>query len=82
MNTTVVRETGEAHRAPAQTAAQAKEVQRAALVARACRLIEASETPPPLNDLAAEIGMSPFHFHRLFKAETGLTPKAYSSAAR
>lgn len=82
MNTTVVRETGKAHRAPAQAAAQAKEAQRAALVARACRLIEASETPPPLNDLAAEIGMSPFHFHRLFKAETGLTPKAYSSAYR
>ncbi|MFC3337645.1 bifunctional DNA-binding transcriptional regulator/O6-methylguanine-DNA methyltransferase Ada [Paracandidimonas soli] len=55
---------------------------RAALAARACRLIEASETPPSLEDLAAEIGMSPFHFHRLFKAETGLTPKAYSSAHR
>lgn len=56
--------------------------ERAALVARACRLIEASETPPSLDDLADEIGMSPFHFHRLFKAETGLTPKAYSSAYR
>ncbi|VWC72954.1 AraC family transcriptional regulator [Burkholderia lata] len=56
--------------------------ERAALVARACRLIEASDTPPQLDDLAAEIGMSPFHFHRLFKAETGLTPKAYSSAYR
>lgn len=56
--------------------------ERAALVARACRLIEASETPPLLDDLAAEVGMSPFHFHRLFKAETGLTPKAYSSAYR
>lgn len=56
--------------------------ERAALVARACRLIETSETPPPLDDLAAEVGVSPFHFHRLFKAETGLTPKAYSSAYR
>ncbi len=56
--------------------------ERAALVARACRLIEASETPPQLDDLALEVGMSPFHFHRLFKAETGLTPKAYSSAYR
>ncbi|WP_198088145.1 bifunctional DNA-binding transcriptional regulator/O6-methylguanine-DNA methyltransferase Ada [Variovorax sp. E3] len=56
--------------------------ERAALVARACRMIEASETPPPLDDLAVEMGMSPFHFHRLFKAETGLTPKAYSSAYR
>ena len=55
---------------------------RAALVARACRLIEASETPPLLDDLAIEVGMSPFHFHRVFKAETGLTPKAYSSASR
>lgn len=57
-------------------------VDRAARVARACRLIEDSETPPALDDLAAEVGMSPFHFHRLFKAETGLTPKAYSSAYR
>ncbi|AIV49525.1 methylated-DNA-[]-cysteine S-methyltransferase family protein [Burkholderia pseudomallei TSV 25] len=62
-----------------QTSAAAE---RAALVARACRLIETSETPPQLDDLAVEVGMSPFHFHRLFKAETGLTPKAYSSAYR
>ncbi len=62
-----------------QTSAAAE---RAALVARACRLIEASETPPQLDDLAVEVGMSPFHFHRLFKAETGLTPKVYSSAYR
>ncbi len=62
-----------------QTSAAAE---RTALVARVCRLIEASETPPPLDDLATEVGMSPFHFHRLFKAETGLTPKAYSSAYR
>ena len=55
---------------------------RAALVARACRLIESSETPPSLDELALEMGMSPFHFHRLFKAETGLTPKAYGSAYR
>jgi methylphosphotriester-DNA--protein-cysteine methyltransferase len=62
-----------------QTSAAAE---RAALVARACRLIEGAETPPQLDELATEIGMSPFHFHRLFKAETGLTPKAYSSAFR
>jgi AraC family transcriptional regulator, regulatory protein of adaptative response / methylated-DNA-[protein]-cysteine methyltransferase len=55
---------------------------RAAVVAAACRLIESSETPPVLDELAARVGMSPFHFHRLFKAETGLTPKAYSSAYR
>ncbi|MGB3424871.1 MAG: bifunctional DNA-binding transcriptional regulator/O6-methylguanine-DNA methyltransferase Ada [Castellaniella sp.] len=56
--------------------------ERAALVARACRLIEAAETPPSLDELAAGVGMSPFHFHRLFKAETGLTPKAYGAAWR
>lgn len=55
---------------------------RAAVVVRACRLIESSETPPSLDDLAAELGISAFHFHRLFKAETGLTPKMYSSACR
>lgn len=57
-------------------------VERAALVAEACRLIKEAETPPSLDDLAAQAGLSPFHFHRLFKAETGLTPKAYSSAYR
>ncbi len=56
--------------------------ERAALIARGRRLIEASETPPSLDGLAAEVNMSPFHFHRLFKTETGLTPKAYSSAYR
>ena len=55
---------------------------RAALVAQACRLIETSETAPTLDELAAQAGMSPFHFHRVFKAETGLTPKAYATAHR
>jgi AraC family transcriptional regulator, regulatory protein of adaptative response / methylated-DNA-[protein]-cysteine methyltransferase len=57
-------------------------VERAKLVANACRMIESSSTPPRLEDLSAKVGMSSFHFHRLFKAETGLTPKAYSSAFR
>ncbi|WP_460416941.1 bifunctional DNA-binding transcriptional regulator/O6-methylguanine-DNA methyltransferase Ada [Pseudomonas sp. microsymbiont 2] len=55
---------------------------RTELVARACRLIEASETAPNLDRLGAELNVSPFHLHRLFKAETGLTPKAYASAFR
>ena len=55
---------------------------RAALVAEACRVIEAAEQPPSLDALAAQAGLSPFHFHRLFKAETGLTPKAYAAALR
>src|SRR5690554_5807444 len=40
--------------------------QRADLVAQACRLIETSETPPSLEVLAAQAGLSPFHFHRIF----------------
>ena len=67
-------------RAPGNQTAAATE--RVALVARACRLIEASEAPRKLNELARSVGMSPYHFHRVFKAETGLTPKAYASAYR
>jgi AraC family transcriptional regulator of adaptative response/methylated-DNA-[protein]-cysteine methyltransferase len=51
-----------------------------ALVARACRIIEQSEEPPALSDLAEAVGLSPGYFHRLFKAATGLTPKAYAAA--
>lgn len=54
----------------------------AAMVAQACRLIEAAETVPTLAVLAADAGLSAFHFHRVFKAMTGLTPKAYASAHR
>ena len=54
----------------------------AALVAQACRLIESAETPPNLDEPAAQANMSPFHFHRVFKAATGLTPKAYAQAHR
>lgn len=55
---------------------------RADLVTRACRLIETSEEPPPLRRLAAAAGCSPGHFHRLFKAQTGLTPRAYAEGLR
>lgn len=54
----------------------------AALIAEACRLIEAAEEPPSLDALAARIGMSPYHFHRRFRAATGLTPKAWAAAHR
>ncbi len=54
----------------------------AALVAEACRLIEMSETPPALETLAARIGMSAHHFHRQFKAVTGLTPREWGAAHR
>lgn len=54
----------------------------AQLVASACRQIELAETPPSLKDLAQQAGLSPFHFHRVFKSVTGLTPKGYASAHR
>src|SRR6266850_1216356 len=54
----------------------------AAVVAAACRLIEASDELPRLDELASRVGMSPFYFHRQFKALTGLTPKAYGVAHR
>lgn len=57
-------------------------VQHARLVAQACRLIENAEEPPSLVDLAETANLSPYHFHRVFKAVTGLTPKSYAKAQR
>ncbi len=58
------------------------EAQRAAVAAEACRIIAAAQTPPDLETLARAVGFSPHHFHRLFKAATGLTPRAYAAAHR
>jgi AraC family transcriptional regulator of adaptative response/methylated-DNA-[protein]-cysteine methyltransferase len=55
---------------------------QAAAVAQACRLIEAALEEPDLETLARACGMSRFHFHRVFKAHTGITPKAYAAARR
>jgi AraC family transcriptional regulator of adaptative response/methylated-DNA-[protein]-cysteine methyltransferase len=55
---------------------------QAAAVAKACRLIEQSAELPSLETLARIAGMSRFHFHRVFKAVTGVTPKAYGAAHR
>lgn len=52
------------------------------LVAAACRRIESAEVPLSLAELAADAGLSQYHFHRLFKAATGVTPKAYAQAHR
>lgn len=54
----------------------------AAAVAAACRTIETAETLPSLATLAQQAGMSRYHFHRVFKALTGVTPKAYAAAHR
>jgi AraC family transcriptional regulator of adaptative response/methylated-DNA-[protein]-cysteine methyltransferase len=51
-------------------------------IASACRLIESSETPPSLELLARHAGLSTWHFHRVFKSVTGLSPKGYAAAHR
>ena len=56
--------------------------EQAAMVAKACNLIVDAEEPLSLDALAEAIGMSPWHFHRVFKSMTGLTPKVYATAHR
>ncbi len=51
-------------------------------VVRACRVIDGTRDTPSLDDLADAAGFSRFHFHRVFKATTGLTPHAYVTASR
>jgi AraC family transcriptional regulator of adaptative response/methylated-DNA-[protein]-cysteine methyltransferase len=55
-------------------------------VARVCRLIDAADDvsghAPDLDSLAQAAGMSRYHFHRVFKAHTGITPRAYAAARR
>jgi AraC family transcriptional regulator of adaptative response/methylated-DNA-[protein]-cysteine methyltransferase len=53
-----------------------------AAIAEACRFIENADEMPRLSDVAARAGISSYHFHRLFKAVTGLTPKSYAAAIR
>jgi AraC family transcriptional regulator of adaptative response/methylated-DNA-[protein]-cysteine methyltransferase len=51
-------------------------------VAVACRSIEAAESLPTLVELAAVAGMSAGHFQRVFKAATGVSPRAYAAEHR
>ena len=54
----------------------------AQVAAHACRLIDEADGEPDLDTLAAACAMSRFHFHRIFKAHTGITPKAYAAFQR
>lgn len=56
--------------------------QYAARVIQACRTVEGTESIPTLGVLAREAGMSTYHFHRVFKKVTGLTPRQYAVAQR
>jgi AraC family transcriptional regulator of adaptative response/methylated-DNA-[protein]-cysteine methyltransferase len=56
--------------------------QHAAIVAEACRFIAEAEEAPDLETVAHHAGISRYHFHRVFKAITGLTPHGYMVAKR
>jgi AraC family transcriptional regulator of adaptative response/methylated-DNA-[protein]-cysteine methyltransferase len=71
--------TSTAERSRAATDVSARQRQA---VTRACRLIERSDELPSLDRLAAAAGLSRFHFHRVFKRLTGVTPKAYADGQR
>jgi AraC family transcriptional regulator, regulatory protein of adaptative response / methylated-DNA-[protein]-cysteine methyltransferase len=52
----------------------------AARITDACRLIENADSMLSLETLARSVGMSPSHFHRMFRKTTGLTPAEYARA--
>ncbi|NBC99846.1 bifunctional DNA-binding transcriptional regulator/O6-methylguanine-DNA methyltransferase Ada [Atlantibacter hermannii] len=56
--------------------------QRVERIRKACALLDASEQTLTLDALAQEMALSTYHFHRLFKSVTGMTPKAWQTARR
>jgi AraC family transcriptional regulator of adaptative response/methylated-DNA-[protein]-cysteine methyltransferase len=54
----------------------------AAALERAFALLGEADEAPSLEALAAAVGYSPHHFHRLFRRATGVTPAAYSRSLR
>lgn len=53
-----------------------------AAVGKACTILRAHERAPSLTMLAAAVGVSRFHFHRIFKEVLGTTPGEYAKAVR
>ena len=89
------RENVEFHRAPAgaeragfrackrcKPNADPNEHSRKSAVARACAAIRDSQSAPDLATLARDVGMSRSHFQKVFKAQVGVTPKAFFEATR
>ncbi|HIK17238.1 MAG TPA: bifunctional DNA-binding transcriptional regulator/O6-methylguanine-DNA methyltransferase Ada [Leptolyngbyaceae cyanobacterium M33_DOE_097] len=64
---------------PNATAPQSQQIEK---ITQICHLIATSETPPSLAEMANLAGLSPYHFHRVFKRVLGVTPKAYVKAQR
>ena len=63
-------------------ATPAMDVEHANAIEQACALIRDGDPAPTLATLAAAVGMSPYHFQRLFKARLGVTPKQYAMDLR
>jgi AraC family transcriptional regulator, regulatory protein of adaptative response / methylated-DNA-[protein]-cysteine methyltransferase len=57
-----------------------KREQQTQAILQACRAIEASQERLSLQALASQVGISPHHFHRVFKDVTGVTPHDYYKA--
>jgi AraC family transcriptional regulator, regulatory protein of adaptative response / methylated-DNA-[protein]-cysteine methyltransferase len=57
-----------------------KRQQQTQAILQACRVIEHQTERISLNELATTVGLSPHHFHRLFKDVTGVTPHDYFKA--
>ena len=51
-------------------------------VAKAVAIIDASDEPQSLAEIAAAVGYAPHHFQRLFTRDLGLSPAAYARAVR
>jgi AraC family transcriptional regulator of adaptative response/methylated-DNA-[protein]-cysteine methyltransferase len=66
----------------ADAAPERARARQAAIVAQACRRLAGESPAPGLNELAVQARLSPYHFHRVFKALTGLTPKGFAQAQR
>lgn len=59
----------------------AADAERRRLVERACMLL-AQEDAPPIDVVAKRMGLSRFHFQRIFRAVVGVSPGEYRRAAR
>jgi AraC family transcriptional regulator, regulatory protein of adaptative response / methylated-DNA-[protein]-cysteine methyltransferase len=57
-----------------------KSAQQTQAILQACRVIETSAERVSLSVLSRQVGLSPSHFHRVFKEVTGVTPRDYFKA--